>query len=332
MKSNRLNYVIVGTFVLAVIAGLVVTVALLTGRTGATDDYYTVYENVTGVEFGTRVLYEGYPIGQVEDVKPYTDDLGRLRFRINLSVVRGWHIPTDSIANIAAAGLLAKVTISIDAGKSADNLKPGDRIPSAETSNVIDAMSSLAVDLRKLTASDVKPLLANLNKVAASAAEILDKQGMDLVADLRRTLSDISDRAPGVFDNVDEITKKLNSSADRIGELLNRDNIAEAEAILSDLSQASGNLAQLTEDMAETRKTADALINRLNNVVIDNQLDVDRSIVDIRQSVESVARHIDAINQNLEGAARNMFEFSRQIRQNPGLLLGGKPPTDEAVK
>jgi phospholipid/cholesterol/gamma-HCH transport system substrate-binding protein len=38
------------------------------------------------------------------------------------------------------------------------------------------------------------------------------------------------------------------------------------------------------------------------------------------------------INQNLEGAARNMFEFSRQIRQNPGLLLGGKPPTDEAPR
>ena len=62
----------------------------------------------------------------------------------------------------------------------------------------------------------------------------------------------------------------------------------------------------------------------------DNRLDLDRSVVDMRHAVESVTRHIDAINQNLEGAARNMYEFSRQIRQNPGLLMGGTPPKDEA--
>jgi phospholipid/cholesterol/gamma-HCH transport system substrate-binding protein len=28
---------------------------------------------------------------------------------------------------------------------------------------------------------------------------------------------------------------------------------------------------------------------------------------------------------NLDGASRNMSEFSRLIRQNPGLLLGGSP-------
>ena len=26
-----------------------------------------------------------------------------------------------------------------------------------------------------------------------------------------------------------------------------------------------------------------------------------------------------------------MYEFSRQIRENPGLLLGGTPPKDQAV-
>jgi phospholipid/cholesterol/gamma-HCH transport system substrate-binding protein len=51
----------------------------------------------------------------------------------------------------------------------------------------------------------------------------------------------------------------------------------------------------------------------------------------MRHAVESIARHIDAINQNLEGASRNMYEFSRQLRQNPGLLLGGTPPKDEAA-
>jgi phospholipid/cholesterol/gamma-HCH transport system substrate-binding protein len=61
VKNNKANYLIVGIFVLAVIVGIVTAVALLTGRTGATDDYYAIYDNVTGVEFGTRVLYEASP-------------------------------------------------------------------------------------------------------------------------------------------------------------------------------------------------------------------------------------------------------------------------------
>ena len=64
--------------------------------------------------------------------------------------------------------------------------------------------------------------------------------------------------------------------------------------------------------------------------VVDNKGNIDKSMVDLRYVADSVARHIDSLNQNMEATARNMYEFSRQIRQNPGLLLGGTPPRDEA--
>ena len=49
---------------------LVVAIVTLSGGSGATDAYHAMYRNVTGVKFGTQVLYEGYPIGQVEAVTP----------------------------------------------------------------------------------------------------------------------------------------------------------------------------------------------------------------------------------------------------------------------
>ena len=70
MRSSKINYLLVGCFVLAMIAAVVVTVATLTGRTGAVDRYYAIYSNVTGIKFGTQVIYEGYPIGQVEKLEP----------------------------------------------------------------------------------------------------------------------------------------------------------------------------------------------------------------------------------------------------------------------
>ena len=117
MKSNKINYFIVGTFVIAMIVGLVGAVAMLTGYSGSTDTYYAVYRNITGVKFGTQVMYEGYPIGQVTEVTPTPDDQG-MKFRVDLEVIEGWRIPADSQAQIAAPGLLAAVTISIKAGES----------------------------------------------------------------------------------------------------------------------------------------------------------------------------------------------------------------------
>ena len=64
-------------------------------------------------------------------------------------------------------------------------------------------------------------------------------------------------------------------------------------------------------------------------MVTNNDGDLKRAIKDARYIVESVARRIDAINENMEGMSRNMLEFSRQIRQSPGLLLTSKPVTDE---
>jgi len=143
MKNNKLNYLVVGSFVIVIVVGLIVTVANLSGRTGATDGYHAIYENVTGIEFGTQVLYEGFPIGQVESVAPF-EDSGRIKFRVEMSVREGWKIPTDSVAKVVSSGLLSAVTIGIDAGDKVDALQPGSRIPSEEAADVLTAMSDLA--------------------------------------------------------------------------------------------------------------------------------------------------------------------------------------------
>ncbi len=96
MRSSKLNYLVVGLFVLAMIGALITTIAMLTGRTGAVDNYYAYYANVTGIKFGTQVVYEGFPIGQVEEVTP-EEKVGRMLFRVDFSVIQGWRIPKDSV-------------------------------------------------------------------------------------------------------------------------------------------------------------------------------------------------------------------------------------------
>ena len=66
VRDGARNYVIVGAFVLLMLLALVLWIALLSGRTGATDRYTIAYTNVMGLAEGAPVSFQGYRIGKVE--------------------------------------------------------------------------------------------------------------------------------------------------------------------------------------------------------------------------------------------------------------------------
>jgi phospholipid/cholesterol/gamma-HCH transport system substrate-binding protein len=70
MRNVKLNYLIVGSFMIVVIAGLVIAVALLTGRTGATQKYSARLGNLRVLYLGTGFLFYGYRVGIIERMVP----------------------------------------------------------------------------------------------------------------------------------------------------------------------------------------------------------------------------------------------------------------------
>jgi phospholipid/cholesterol/gamma-HCH transport system substrate-binding protein len=330
MRSSKINYAVVGLFVIAVAAGLFTLLVKLSGSSGATDAYYAVYRNVTGLDFGTQVLYEGYPIGQVEAVTPTPEGSG-MRFRVDFTISEGWQIPSDSTATVEAPGLLSAIVIAISEGSSETALKPGDRVESREAENLFNVMSSVAQQINDIAVNDLKPLLATVNGTVTTFSEILGDEGEALIAELSDLAGDLSERVPLIVDDVEELTNQLQQPAGELNKLFSPKNRETVEAALAKADAAAGSFNSFAAEMRDTRERVDQVLDTLDNMLVDNKLDVERAIIDLRHVVDSVARHIDALNQNMEGAARNMYEFSRQIRKNPGLLLGGTPPEDQAA-
>ena len=320
--NGKLNYAVVGAFVLAMLVALVVSLAVLLGRTGATDDYHAIYRNVTGVKFGTRVLYEGYPIGQVNDVTPEPVE-GGMRFRVDFTVKRNWRIPEDSIAAITAPRLLAAVTINIEAGESATALAPGSAVPSREGADVFSAVSNLASQVGSLTKEGIEPLLASIEDTVGTARDVLAQDVKPLARNLASLADYVNTRLPAIVDKVDRFADTMNATATDARALVGPENREKVEALIGNLNRSAANLSALSVKL-------DRVATTLDGVVGDNRVNVDRSLSDMRHIMRSMARNIDSITQNLDGASRNMYEFSRQIRQNPGLLLDGSPPVDAA--
>jgi len=321
MRSSKINYLIVGLFVIAMIVGLVGSIAVLTGRTGAVDGYYTVYDNVTGVKFGTQVVYEGYPIGQVESVTPQ-DRNNRMKFRVDFTVTEGWRIPEDSQVEIAAPNLLSAVALQIHAGVSTTALSPSDRVNSRAATNVFGAVSSLTEQLANLIEADAKPLIRHVTATVQDIQALITSDGNVMIRDITDLVRDITERIPIIADDIQAFAGNMETVSGEIMKVVSPKNLQTIEAILAQMDRS-------TKEFDNVLASMDKVLEDLDRLVVDPKADIETTLAETRYIVESVSRHIDSINQNMESAARNMNEFSRQIRGNPGLLLGGTPQQDQ---
>lgn len=320
MRSSKINYIIVGVFVLAMLAGIVVSVALLTGRTGATDDYFTTYTDATGLKFGTAVLYMGYPVGQVEEIEPDVGENG-VRFRVRMSIseqFRDWGVPRDSIAEIKSAGLLAALTIDIRTGKAAEVLIPGDVLEGVERRDVFGAVADTANTIRRLTIEDVKPLIANLRHSMDVMGTAIEKDGAPLLANLNRFAGHLADRGPEIVSNVLATSTEIRKASEGLQKILTDDNAGKVGTFVDNLTEASDNILALTVD---ARTQLDALIgpkvtDRVDQVV-DNVLVMTG---DARASIGEVLgeenrAHVRNTLSNLENASVDVHSITGQVEE-----------------
>jgi phospholipid/cholesterol/gamma-HCH transport system substrate-binding protein len=294
LRDDRRNYVVVGAFVLAMGAALIVWLSLLAHRTGATESYVVYYRNVLGLSEGTQVYFQGHPAGVIESIawRPEQD-----RFQVELAVGASWRIPRGSVAQITASGLLAAFLIDIQVphADSADAVDPGGEIQGGERLDVFD----LAGDLNRIVLEDLGPLMDALT----------------------------SD-TPEVMDDLKTLADGLRQVVARVSGLLSENNAASVERTLAHLETTSASFARTSQDLVETRAQLDELLLSLQGLLDGEHGEVAHAVTDLHRSLESVADHIGAINRNLETTTRNMSEFSEDIRQNPGLLLRGREVED----
>ena len=293
MRDERRNYVIVGGFVIAVLTGLVVAIAVLSGRTGATDPYHVHYDDVMGLSSGTQVLYAGFPVGSIDEISPVLQD-GRQRFRVDLRIRRGWRIPDDSIAEITASGLLSAVIVNVVAGSSTAFLDPGSELRGANAANLFAVVASVAGEIEGL-ADEIAPLLASL-----------------------------SETAPGVIENLEVATQDLRATLARVNDLVGPANSDRIGNILANVESASTNFDAVSTGLRETQGRLDRIGAVIQGMLERNEASFDRSLGNLHDSLESVSTHIVAINRNLESMTRNLNEFSLQLRENPSVLIRGR--------
>jgi phospholipid/cholesterol/gamma-HCH transport system substrate-binding protein len=325
MRRETINYTLVGGFVVLSMVLLLVSVYLIMGRAGPTDNYQIRYRYVTGLKVGTPVSFEGYQIGQVENIEPQRvgDDLGYL---VDVSIVAGWKIPQDSLAVMTSTGLLSALSINIRQGSSKEYLRPGSSILGQEGGDVFKVINEVALDINDLANTSLRPLLDNLNDQFTRFSARLETDGGAVLSEVRALLARLDASATALQDMLGEQTQRdVRATVSNA-----REASANVLAVSRSAEDIAGGARQLIADARETRAHLDELVGDVDSMVAENRDDIRGSLQSLRRSLAIMAQRVDRVTYHLEGASRNMHEFSRQIRENPGLLLGSTPPADKA--
>ncbi|MCP5268061.1 MAG: MCE family protein [Zoogloeaceae bacterium] len=298
MKRDNINYLAVGSFVLLMAAVLLYGLYRITGQSGKGELYLTHFSNVAGIKAGSVVTFEGYEVGNVIAIAPETHD-NRTRYKVSLNLTKPVRIPADSHALIAAPGLLSAPLVEIKEGQSRELLAAGGEIRGITSGNLMESMAALAGQLREITETGVKPLLAQIGKRVETLGDSMEKNLPPAMEDMRATMA------------------RINSTAKRVDTLFSDENQKRWQHMLGNAGEASASALKLSRELHEVAVEANGLIKDSRNIVSSSGKDLESSL-----------RRADAVLYQLESTGRHLNEFSRQVRENPSSLINSRPPVE----
>ncbi|HSR73798.1 MAG TPA: MlaD family protein [Sulfurovum sp.] len=300
---SKVNYTIVGIFVLLFGAGMV-WFAFWLAKYGLDEEYDTyrleMRESIAGLSIDSNVKLHGVDIGRVIKIQIKPKDIETVEVLVEIK--KGIPIKEDMIAFTEMFGVTGLLSINIEGGTNeAKTLVPTkDHIPLIKT----------------------KPSL--LTKLTYNLGGMSDKIEALLVQS-EKLLSDHNIETMGnILDNVEKVTAK--------GEALEDKMMVSMETINTRLTEAAADFRQMQKDFAEIKEAGvpaiDALMEaskNFNRVTLKVEKSLERGDYNLKKILEPMliemqilTNQLTAMSKQLEQNPSELFFKSRQLRKGPG--------------
>jgi ABC-type transporter Mla subunit MlaD len=330
-KKGRSD-LITGAFAIAVIAGFIAIVAYLQDISLGTEGArYTVsFDDVGGLGSNAQVIVAGQKVGQVVGINtvPVAAAGGgskvevEVAFVIDQNYVDKITIPVDTVAEVQMGSIFGfgGNRIVLKLGSARDRVQPGQKLP---------RKGQPPLNINEL-AGDVEKTVRGLKEGVDKLATVLSSEEFtgNIQESLRRLRSALETMDNGLkdlepafkkvgptFDSaqslVDELRSVLDANKDSITKVLA--NFEGASYKLDRLMAEDGNgVPKLVASLNAIAGNLDVLVANLNDVVLDNQLNIQISLENVRETTESLR------------------VFARRIESDPSLLIwGGEDDTKD---
>lgn len=168
------------------------------------------------------------------------------------------------------------------------------------------------------------------SKKYLSPGETLESaEAVDIMELVDSIASQLNDFIPQSTNNINNLIEKLNYSADKVSLLLSDNNVQHLNNLFKHADSSGKSLSELAAGFTRINNQLDSILTRTDLILNDNSEDIRYTVIELKKSIDAVSSRIESVMYNLDSTSQNMNEFSRELRNNPGVILGSKPPADK---
>jgi len=314
---SRVNYTVVGIFVLVFTAGLI-WFAFWLAKYGIQEDY-SMYrtemkDSVAGLSKDSSVKLRGVDIGRVKKIRinPKNIESVEIFLEIREEVI----IKEDMVVHTQMFGITGLLSIEIDGGSNGAKTL----VPTEDYIPLIPSKHSL---LSKLT-NNLEGLSEKLETVLAQSKKLLSNDNLENVEKILDNTQQVSDKAIMVEDkaitSLEEIDKSLQEFR------VSMDNINDR------FTQATVDFKKMQEDFAEIKEVTVPTVDKLmetsknfNRVTLKVEKSLDRGDYSLKKILEPaiidtqiLLKELSTMSRELEQNPSGILFKSRKSRRGPG--------------
>jgi phospholipid/cholesterol/gamma-HCH transport system substrate-binding protein len=303
--ETKVNYTVVGGFVLVLGAGLIVGILWLASG-GGFHKRYDLYlalvgESVAGLNLNAPVKYNGVDVGKVRDIRLAPNNAEQVR--LIFAIERGTPIKEDTVAVLKTQGLTGIAYVELDGGSLASpplRATPGEEYP------VIQTKPSLSARLENVLTT----VLAKLDSTSDSVNKILSAENL---AAFKSTLADLATVAHTIAARKDSIDSGIASAARTF------DNSARLTDQLGPVIDRVGRSADAVRKMGEETARASASAGKT----------VDSVGVDVKRFTADTAPDLQRLVGEMSILSASLRRLIDETERNPRSLIFGRKPVPD---
>lgn len=254
--------------------------------------FYAVYDDVGGLQPGTKVTINGFDVGNVTDIR-FRDGSGKLL--VTLTVTNEFEFSSNSIAELFDTGIIG--------GKGVQIVPVLDNAPPAKSGDTLQ--SKIKPGLTELVQQKLTPLQMKVEGAVSNADSLLMNVNQILDDPTKKQLQE-------TIASLNQLVKSFKTSADNLNVLLDN-NKMQLDSSLKNVSHITSNFSKLSDslvnaDLGGTLEQFQGTVGKLNGI-----------LAKIEQGEGSLGKlhKDDALYNNLASASRELDLLLQDFRLNP---------------